>query len=514
MYSYIVVDDEMLIRKGLIRKIDSITSMEFECVGEAGNGLQGMELVKEKNPDIVITDMKMNRMSGIEFLDQLGEEFPDKPAIVISGYKDFNYVKKAIENRVIGYVLKPFSTEEIEKQLLDAAARIEQKQNVEKLKEKIVLIEQRKSCEILRSAIMEPWSEMLEEEIFNKGYLKNGTFQLIIIYAQEKELIGEIEKVCSKVLQDVLFYIFENPLFKRQYFILIQTNNEQKEKFSVLSERLLHSLQAEIETARCYICVTDFGQKVSHLNRAYKQAEKLIRYVPLEKEKTLLKINGEKCRKPEEYSSEYVQTVFREIKYHKNQTKEIMNRFFEEIFLTKKTLADIGIVCENLISKVNEYAIKRNVDTDDIMGVFYHRYLFCDDMEKMKREISGYVSLIMQSVEMKESRELNLADQMVVYIQENLYKKLTIQDISEKFYITPTVCSHVLKEKLGESFNEYISKLRIEKAKSLLKDTNLSIESISEEIGYANPKYFFKIFKKMVLCTPLEFRNRSKDVEE
>ena len=115
--------------------------------------------------------------------------------IVISGYKDFNYVKKAIENGVIGYVLKPFSAEEIGKQLLEAVARIQQKQNMEKLKEKIVLIEQRKNYEILRSVIMEPWSEILEEELLKKGCRKMITFQLIVLYVQKTDLMGEIEVI-------------------------------------------------------------------------------------------------------------------------------------------------------------------------------------------------------------------------------------------------------------------------------------------------------------------------------
>ena len=68
MYSYIVIDDEVIIRKGLIKKISDIKDSNYECVGEAENGLRGLELVKEKNPDIIITDMKMNKMDGVQFL--------------------------------------------------------------------------------------------------------------------------------------------------------------------------------------------------------------------------------------------------------------------------------------------------------------------------------------------------------------------------------------------------------------------------------------------------------------
>ena len=94
------------------------------------------KLLEEITPDIIITDMKMAKMDGVEFLKKLHEKHSDIPVIVISGYKAFDYMSQAIEHGVVGYVLKPFSTEEIEKQLLKAVSRIEQKNNITKMREK------------------------------------------------------------------------------------------------------------------------------------------------------------------------------------------------------------------------------------------------------------------------------------------------------------------------------------------------------------------------------------------
>ena len=143
MYTYIIIDDERLIRLGLISKVKEINTEEFQCIGEASNGLEGLQLISEAEPDIVITDMKMAKMDGVEFLQRLHEAHPGIPVIVLSGYKAFDYMNQAIEHGVVGYVLKPFSSEELEKQLLKAVARLEQQKNILKMQERMVSLEKR-----------------------------------------------------------------------------------------------------------------------------------------------------------------------------------------------------------------------------------------------------------------------------------------------------------------------------------------------------------------------------------
>ena len=122
MYTYIVIDDESLIRKGTIKKLQPMED-QIACVGEADNGKAGIELIQEVHPDFVILDMQMPIMGGKELLPYLAENYPEMPLIVISGYRDFDYVKQAISAAAIDYILKPFDEDDIKRSLQRAMAQ-------------------------------------------------------------------------------------------------------------------------------------------------------------------------------------------------------------------------------------------------------------------------------------------------------------------------------------------------------------------------------------------------------
>ncbi len=112
MYTYIIIDDETLIRKGTIKKLER-TAHEVDCIAEASEGAEGIALIEKLQPDFVILDMQMPGMNGTELLPYLAEHYPDMPLIVISGYRDFNYLKHAFSADAIDYLLKPFGHEAI-----------------------------------------------------------------------------------------------------------------------------------------------------------------------------------------------------------------------------------------------------------------------------------------------------------------------------------------------------------------------------------------------------------------
>ena len=132
MYTYIVIDDESLIRKGTIKKLQPMEE-QITCIGEADNGKAGIELIQEVHPDIVILDMQMPIMGGKELLPYLAESYPDMPLIVISGYRDFDYVKQAISAAAIDYILKPFSKEAIQDCISRAIERLEDSQTLSRV---------------------------------------------------------------------------------------------------------------------------------------------------------------------------------------------------------------------------------------------------------------------------------------------------------------------------------------------------------------------------------------------
>lgn len=509
MYRYIIVDDEVLIRKGLISKINDITSIPITCAGEAANGIEGLALIEAQDPDIIITDMKMTKMDGMEFLEKIAERYPDKPIIVISGYKAFDYVSKAIEKKAVGYVLKPFSTEEIEKQLAKAAAQIEQQKNLIQLEEKVAFFELKQEQDVLLQALLEPWNDTTEEALSSRNYNLQSYNLLISVNSKDRECICKAKEICREHLNDINYIILENPTNKYQYFILMETAREDlREKMEAKAQHIARYLEKATPAGKLFIFLSDPVRGFEKLNRCYQLNERLERQIFLNDRVRILPAKAISEQKGMAYSEDHMKNLFRRLKYQSQNTKELLDDFFNGMDLSKHTLGVIGNTCENLINKVNDYAVQNNTETDDIMSVFYRRYMFQSSLEKMQKEISGYVILILNSIRMASQESDLLFDRIQEYILNNYHRKLTLQVLASQFYIPSASCSSLIKEKLNMSFNEYLADIRLEKAKQLLQETDLSAERISDEIGYSNPKYFFKIFKKMTNLTPVEYRNQ------
>ena len=123
MYRYVIIDDEYLTRAGLLKKVEPLNHL-ITCVGEAVNGKEGISLIEKLKPDFIITDMYMPVMDGNELLQYVSVHYPNTQIIVISGYRNFEYAQNAIHSNAITYLLKPFSSEDIQSAIQTAIKRI------------------------------------------------------------------------------------------------------------------------------------------------------------------------------------------------------------------------------------------------------------------------------------------------------------------------------------------------------------------------------------------------------
>ncbi len=507
MYTYIVIDDERLIRLGLISKVKEIESEEFHCIGEASNGVEGLNLIEEKRPDIVITDMKMAKMDGVEFLQKLQKLYPGIPVIVISGYKAYDYMNQAIEHGVVGYLLKPFSREELEKQLLKAAARLEQQRSIVKMREKIVTLQEKNNGMELLKLIIAPWSIEWEKE----RYALDHWHILVSFYTNMPEGTLFLRECADRCFGKMGYICLENPAVNGQYFWLFDA--EEESDIRKIEEKLpecLNRMQRRLSEGKLFASVGEYFRGLPAVNRSYQRNEMILRDVYLtDKTKIFYETAYEKNSK-KIFTEDELQDLMVTLKYASDGVKKAMAEFFERCSIEKYSLLEIGNACKKLLTRVDEWAVANHVETDDIMAVFYRRYRFLEELEKMEKEISGYVSLISMSIERKSYGSEYLFEEMRRYIDENYYKKITLQTLANQFYVSASQCRSILKERMKKGLNMYLMEIRIEKAKELLDSTTMSAEQISKEVGYPNPKYFFRMFKQVTTFTPIEYRNRRK----
>lgn len=507
MYTYVVIDDENIIRKGIIKKISDIPGSEYKCVGEASNGRNGLEIIENYNPDFIITDMKMSKMDGVEFLENLRESGLNQPVIVISSFKDFEYMHKAIESRVIGYVLKPFTTEEIAQQLVKVKKEIEKKRKRQYDEKRMIRIDQEKKTKSIQQSILgiqESFSEWEEEKLNKFRYML-----LLTVNSKNQDMYDMLYSICEKMTGSIKYMVINNSISKYQSFILFYTEEDKSSYLNLKARTTAEEIEQYFAEEKIFIVVSRVTQDYRELNSLKKENDRNLRKLYIGEFSQIMIFSGKKMIFDYIYSPESMADRVRRMKYNTLDCAGIMDSFFSNIDIRKYSLGDIRKTCGYIVKSINEYAVSEGVETDDIMRFFDTRYIFEDDIQKMKKEISGYICLIMTSISGKE-KQRSVYDEIKEYIDKNYNRRITLQLLADDLGLNPSVIRNTMKEK-RMNFHEYLTGTRMMHAKRMLLETNLSIEVISKEIGYINPKYFFKVFKKEIGVTPQEYRKRKDD---
>lgn len=505
--TYIVVDDEIMIRQGLQIKISHTPSLGVTCIGEASNGMEALELMKSKKPDFVITDMKMSNMDGCALLERLDSEYPETPIIVISGYKLFDYVKQAIEKHAVGYVLKPFSAEEIAEQVKKAIGLIQSRHQMSQLQQKVNDLEREKSQEVLLNAITQPLDEESSELIMKKGYSMLDEYALLSVLTDHPDFESCLNEVCSRNIPKRNYEVLKkNSTY--QMFTLLHTSPDRLNYLFEVSEKLTSQIVEAAGNYHLYLFKSRIDRSYQNLHSLYVENKNLLRNVYLSDRVKVLH-SGDKTELKSIFSDEEIHDFIRDMKYYPSKINSCIDTFFSRFNMTTHTFGAISDACSELLDKVNEYAVNNGIEVKNPMEHFYDKYVFCGNINELKSNFSEYFHHVFSSIHLKVIGQENLLTQMIDYIDKNYSKKLTLQEIASQFYVSQSTCSNLLKENVGMTFNDYISKIRIKNAKRLLMETKLSVNKISDEIGYSNPKYFFKIFKKTTGFTPLKYRSES-----
>jgi YesN/AraC family two-component response regulator len=299
----------------------------------------------------------------------------------------------------------------------------------------------------------------------------------------------------------------QNPSDKFQSLVLLYCPKGEK-NLSNAAELLAAEISGLAEDNYLITCISRPIQEAKDLHALFDENKEALKNIHLTGRVHILH-DKEQSEEKTFLSEEEIQDMFIDMKYHTGKTLDLLNSFFESMDPQKYSLGVIEAACKSLLEKVNEYAAQNQVEICDLTEHFYHNYLFSDGIKKIKTDFTEYIHSTLNAVHLKENDQENLLRLIKNYIDKNYRKKLTLQLLASRFYISPAFCSTLLKENLNMTFNDYINEIRLQKAKQLLSETSLSVNKISDEIGYSNPKYFFKIFKIHSGFTPLEYRSQN-----
>lgn len=522
-YKILIADDEYWTREKLKNMI-CWEDYGLEFLEPAVDGEDALYKIKEWKPDILITDINMPFIDGVELLSKIQSGYPDMVTFVISGYDDFDYVRSSFLSGAVNYLVKPVSKidlvnalvkaleiiserEQEKLQLLKAASLIQDREFSQLINRKenafmpgisvnpgmelagmtLVLLKIHNLHEIIRQNDhdMNLFSYNIKKElrhlmgsqeaiIFNHIYRSNEF--IIVTEMEEKELVKMAEKirVCFSSFIDSCLTIC---ISTRSYSIE-SIHMAYVETVSLLMTRKFEPKDALI-FPRSASMKNEGAQTISYFSKEHEiQIRNCLKSGNVEALKRVLfdTIGIAKCRENKWTYLEVKQTI-----------RQILNVFVDYIVAEMGKMAATGI--DNLMESVDKAA----------------EYLDEKVLTDMLEDIIQYLTPVKQEVPTGTMK--NIVHQIAAYIDEHYYEELSLAALAKRYHIESSYFSKVFRQEMGENLILYITKTRIEKAKEYMKNSAVNLTEIAFMVGYDDYTYFSRVFKKNTGQSPREYRS-------
>ena len=542
MYKILIAEDESEMRNLLVKYIKR-EEPDLEVVGSAVNGKEALSLTEEIRPDIVITDISMPVMDGLEFLSEaLKRNIPLK-AVIISGYDEFEYARKAIALGVSNYLLKPFDPFELKDVLEKIKAELDRQKvlldNMQLLKEKVDVNETLVRERILRDILSgKKEVERPDESILNPSadYYCVCLLKLPLYLTAERWNMGKEENIEELVNMLRAGHIYrdiqvQGLSFEENGAILILAGKaaDRNQFFFKVREGMEH-LQKSMEkyyNVRIICVAGGIYPEWTKLSESYEQTLKVWKGL-VSTDRTLI-MCGEETEEP---ASENTVDLSKHIKKLKEQIllsirmgqEKDSIAYLDELIqvyasISPKKTDFVGISAEELVYAIfdeveqNDIQLEKGRANEEILSQIREKLKNASILE-IKELLKKYFTICQKAF--LENKDRCQAEKIVENVKNliecNLeFEELTLEWIAEKVHFSSTYVRQIFKQKTGERIMEYVIRKRMEKAGSLLLKTDMKIQEVALSCGYGNQRYFASSFKKYYGCTPTDFKTMVGD---
>lgn len=518
MYKVIIIDDEEFILKGL-RQIIDWNSFGCEICAAATSAEEGIERIKEFLPDIVLTDVKMKSMSGLEMIEIVLDIIPHSRFIVMTGYRNFDYAHKALSLGVSEYILKPTSINELKQAIERTVAELDRvrtaERNEREKKEEAETYRQLFEETVLSDIIM---YRTVDYDYIYKQFEKYGisfeNFFVVSLSCEENEKFDDkelLKRIFSAILQfEPEIYLLKSEK-QNELSVVFMTKGEvfDKEMLRIQLENVRFKLSGVLGSSVC-MGISNFGNGIKELIQKKQES-----YLALE-EKIHTGVNNVifysdlwSVPKKLAYSSIYQQNICESvIAGDENNVHFAMQTASE--YLMKHDDEFVRSFCNDTAGKINSYYY--SIHFDDAAAAASEENIKRMISECRSREdmIKGIAVLAEETA--KRFFKYNFCNiegtvkKIKEYIEENYQKPITRSDIAEHVHISPSYVSIVFKRIEGKTVMAYITEVRINKAKRLLSEKKYSCQTVSAMVGYNDYSYFANVFKKQTGHSPSEYK--------
>lgn len=516
MFSILIADDEQIIRQGLAARLEFLHIFP-DTLYEAADGKEALHIIRQKQPDIVVTDIRMPALDGLSLIKTIKPDFPDIEFIILTGYAEFDYAKRAMEFGVHSYILKPISNKELEIALL---------KSIEKLKSGRI----KKRMEIehlfLQCIQSDEKNDIFKQKLEKAIGTSPDDYKIVCVLASHKaypfsapdnEMLSELFENCRRSyvhIEDIAFFCFRDLTQAGQYVLIFYSHVSAgfTDTAAGILQRGLTELQPAYPALFAGMSETGkhiYGDLYLHALEAYKQsffidkpAQKRLFFYPAQHIK----------RPPKHFVLSGLQNAI-----HRADDKDIEKQLY--------ALLNIGHVFDGTFSDIRalwvsimQLLVKETKKAEENTACFalnmafpFDKYTNFLSRKDFALYIKKYIITFLRKngcISDNENKEDRSIKSAADYVRSHYTENLHINNMAYRYAFSPNYFSYLFKKETGCSFVKYIIKLRIEYACTLFKHTDLSVQQVAQKTGYTDSQYFFRVFKKNTGLTPSEYRKK------
>jgi two-component system response regulator YesN len=554
MIKVFLVEDEYAIREGIKRSIHWERD-GFELVGEAGDGEVALPKIIKSKPDILITDIRMPFMDGLELSRLVKSEMPDIKIIVLSGYDDFNYAKQAISIGVEEYILKPVSEETLMEELKKVAEIISKEKQENEAREKYVhdmeeirILEQQKFLHDMidgKLSIQESMAlgKKLGIEVTAECYSillmqvfsgNSGESDIDAYSGIKEDIYSRIKENCNDIPNVFLYDQVGDVLC----FLIKADSEEELRDMIRRGTESIRKLMKDHMDMLYFMAVGKIVERIRDVNISYADASRKFAERYMIEESAIFDGTEKKDKKSgkadpvieEKAATDKIdlnsidagkisqKTI---LHFLKNGTIAEVDDFTEEYFssigyeVMESMMLRQYVLVEALLSAA---AFMKTVgvegkELEEILGDTKDPTGYASSVDSAREYIQKLLNTILEyRNKLSDQKYIEIIDKAKEYIQNNYQNEdMSLQSVALEVNVSSNHFSAIFRKETGETFIDYLTEVRMEKARTLLVCTAMKTSEIGFQVGYRDPHYFSYIFKKTQGMSPKEYRKAKTD---
>lgn len=533
-YGVLLVDDEEEVIRVIMKKINW-EGLGFSVIGYANNGMKALEMVEEFQPDVVMTDIKMPYMDGMELSNRIKTEFPATKILIFTGFDEFEYAKEAVHLEVEEYILKPVNSIELTNVLTQLKIKLDQeiseKRNVETLQkcylESLPLLQANFYSTLVEGRIQEkeipkyladyqisfpgPYFCCLVIHTSSSQVPKDMNPLLLStsVYNQATERLGE-------KWQAKCFSYLGNTILIAQ----LKSENEVSELTDECDRfcRYAHRIIGAVVT----VGIGQVCGDILELSRSYSGAREAVSYRVIygaSRAINIKEIAPQEMSRSDTAGDTELSNLFKTIRLNPAEDiEQAVRKYLEQISFPAKSLQQHHIDIMELVSALYRFTANNDIATEDFSGDMRKLYsslldLGPDALQKWLIDIS--LSFREKLISARSRSTKTFVSRAMEYVRSNYSdEELSLDNICEVLGVSNSYFSTIFKKETGNSFIGYLTDYRMDRASRLLIETNEKSYIIAKHVGYTDPNYFSYVFKRRFGVSPSKYRTEHTESEK